>query len=43
MLFEKKCCNIGYTVLPLLYILLNDALKSYLLLIESFEIIILTL
>ena len=27
MLFEKKCCNIGYTVLALLCILLNDALK----------------
>ena len=27
VLFEKKCCNIGYTVLALLYILLNDALK----------------
>ncbi len=25
--FFKKCCNIGYTVLALLYILLYDALK----------------
>ncbi len=27
MLFEKKCCYAGYTVLALLYILLNDAIK----------------